>query len=99
MQLHLNGILNGSIDLSQPNDQTLGITILVAQQEREGTSRPTMETLVAAEARRVKPGNPNGYAAQRRAVNGGGALRTSVSANADRFALTATRRCAPWPAN
>ncbi|SEN72512.1 hypothetical protein SAMN04488003_12919 [Loktanella fryxellensis] len=37
-------------------------------------------------ARGVKLGNPNGAAALRRAGKGGTALRTAVTANADRFA-------------
>jgi hypothetical protein len=56
---------------------------LGAQAEREAISRRTKEALAVAKARCVKQGNPNGAAALRRAGKGGGALRETVSFNAD----------------
>jgi DNA invertase Pin-like site-specific DNA recombinase len=43
-----------------PADLTLGIMALVAQQEREATSRRTKEALAVARSRGVRLGNPNG---------------------------------------
>jgi DNA invertase Pin-like site-specific DNA recombinase len=60
---------------------------LVAQAEREAISRRTKEALAVARARGVKPGNPNGAAALKRAGKGGTALRATVSANAAAFAV------------
>jgi len=73
-------------DMPEANDLTVGIMALVAQQKREAISRRTKEALAAAKARGVKLGNPNGAAALRRAGQGGAALRSAVSHNADVFA-------------
>jgi DNA invertase Pin-like site-specific DNA recombinase len=59
---------------------------LVAQQEREAISKRTKEALAVAKARGVRPGNPNGAAALRRAGKGGAPLRAPIAQNADRHA-------------
>ena len=61
-------------DMPEPNDLTVGLMALVAQQEREAISRRTKEALAAAKARGVKVGTPNGAAALRRAGERGAAL-------------------------
>lgn len=60
-------------DMPDANSLTIGIMALVAQQEREATSKRTKEALEAARRRGVKLGNPNGAAALLRAGKGNGA--------------------------
>jgi DNA invertase Pin-like site-specific DNA recombinase len=86
LTLRDSGVRFLAVDMPEANDLTVGIMALVAQQEREAISRRTKEALAAAKARGVKLGNPNGAAALRRAGKGAEALRTTVAANADRFA-------------
>jgi DNA invertase Pin-like site-specific DNA recombinase len=74
------------VDLPEANDLTVGIMALVAQAEREAISRRTREALAVARACGVRPGNPNGAAALRRAGKGAVAFRAAVAANADRHA-------------
>jgi DNA invertase Pin-like site-specific DNA recombinase len=75
-----------AVDLPEANDLTVGIMALVAQQEREATSKRTKEALAVARARGVKLGNPNGAAPLRRAGKGGAPLRAAIGRNADRHA-------------
>ena len=86
LTLRDSGVRFLACDMPEANDLTVGIMALVAQQEREATSRRTKDALAAARARGVKLGNPNGAAALRRAGKGGAALSEAVSANADMFA-------------
>ncbi len=86
LTLRDSGVRFLAADMPEANDLTVGIMALVAQQEREAIARRTKEALAAAKARGMKLGNPNGAAALRRAGKGGAALRTTVSANADRHA-------------
>lgn len=86
LTLRDSGVSFVAVDMPEANDLTVGIMALVAQAEREATSRRTKEALAAARARGVKLGNPNGAAALRRAGKGGTALRAAVTANADAFA-------------
>jgi DNA invertase Pin-like site-specific DNA recombinase len=86
LTLRDSGARFAAVDLPEANDLTVGIMALVAQQEREATSRRTKEALAQAKARGVRLGNPNGAAALKRAGKGGAALRAVVVANADRHA-------------
>jgi DNA invertase Pin-like site-specific DNA recombinase len=70
-------------DLPDANSLTIGIMALVAQQEREATSRRTKEALAAAKKRGVRLGNPNGAAALLKAGKGNGASRGAAMAKAD----------------
>ncbi len=83
LTLRDSGVRFVAVDLPEANDLTVGIMALVAQQEREATSRRTKEALAVAKGRGVKLGNPNGAAALRRAAEGGVALRAVIAANAD----------------
>ncbi len=84
LTLRDSGVRFAAVDLPEANDLTVGIMALVAQQEREATSRRTREALAVARSRGVRLGNPNGAAALRRAGEGGVALRAAIAANADR---------------
>lgn len=86
LALRDSGVRFAAVDMPEANDLTVGIMALVAQAEREATSRRTKEALAVAKARGVRLGNPNGAESLRRAGKGGVALRAAVSANADRFA-------------
>lgn len=86
LTLQASGVRFLACDMPEANDLTVGIMALVAQQEREAISRRTKEALVAAKARGVKLGNPNGAAALDRAGKGGSALRATVKTNADTHA-------------
>src|SRR5580658_9102853 len=68
------------------NDLTVGVMALVAQQEREATSRRTIEALAAAKARGVRLGNPNGAAALKRAAKGNVASVAAIRGAADSHA-------------
>ncbi len=81
-----SGVRFVAVDMPEANDLTVGIMALVAQAEREAISRRTKEALAVAKSRGVKLGNPNGAESLRRAGKGGVQLRSTVSANADRFA-------------
>lgn len=58
MTLRDSGVQFVCADMPDANTLTIGIMALVAQQEREATSRRTIEALAAAKARGVKLGNP-----------------------------------------
>lgn len=86
LTLRDSGVRFLAVDMPEANDLTVGIMALVAQAERKAISRRTKEALAVAKARGVRLGNPNGAEALRRAGKGGVALRSVVSANADRHA-------------
>lgn len=90
LTLRDSGVRFLAVDMPEANDLTVGIMALVAQQEREAISRRTKEALAAAKARGVKLGNPNGVAALKAAGKGGAALRATVMANADAYAIDLT---------
>lgn len=87
LTLQGSGVRFLACDMPEANDITVGIMALVAQQEREAISRRTKEALAAAKARGVKLGNPNGAEALRRAGKGGEALRSTITQNANAFAV------------
>ncbi len=86
LTLRDSGVRFAAVDLPEANDLTVGIMALVAQQEREATSRRTKEALSVARSGGVKLGNPNGAAALKRAGKGGAPLREAIARNADRHA-------------
>jgi DNA invertase Pin-like site-specific DNA recombinase len=73
-------------DLPNADETTVGVLAIVAQRERDATSKRTKEALAAAKARGTKLGNPNGAAALRRADKGNSAAIAAVKAQADQQA-------------
>lgn len=69
-------------DMPHADSLTIGVLALVAQQEREATSRRTREALQAAKRRGVKLGNPNGAAPLRRAGKGNAAASAAAARKA-----------------
>lgn len=81
-----SGVRFVAADMPEANNFTVGIMALVAQQEREATSKRTKEALQAAKARGKKLGNPNGAAALLRAGKGNAAGVEAVKAKAQDYA-------------
>ncbi len=86
LTLRDSGVKFIAADMPDANDLTVGIMALVAQQEREATSRRTKEALLAAKARGTRLGNPNGAKALQRAEKGNAAGVERVKAKADEHA-------------
>lgn len=86
LALRDSGVKFIAADMPDANDLTVGIMALVAQQEREAISKRTKEALVAAKARGVRLGNPNGAAALRRAGSGNSASVQAIRLAADTHA-------------
>ena len=86
LTLRDSGVKFIAADMPDANDLTVGIMALVAQQEREATSKRTKEALAAAKARGSKLGNPNGAAALLRAGKGNLAGLNAIKIKADKHA-------------
>ncbi|HMT80313.1 MAG TPA: recombinase family protein [Azonexus sp.] len=86
LTLQDSGVRFVAADMPEANNFTVGIMALVAQQEREATSKRTKEALQAAKARGTKLGNPNGAAALLRAGKGNAAGVQAVKAKAQEYA-------------
>jgi DNA invertase Pin-like site-specific DNA recombinase len=67
LTLRDSGVRFVAADMPEAKDLTVGIMVLVAEQEREAISRRTREALAAARARGVRLGNPQ----RRRGVEAG----------------------------
>lgn len=81
-----SGVKFVAADMPEANNFTVGIMALVAQQEREATSKRTKEALQAAKARGKRLGNPNGAAALLRAGKGNTAGVEAVKVKAQDYA-------------
>ncbi|OAN49956.1 recombinase family protein [Magnetospirillum moscoviense] len=86
LTLRDSGVAFIAADMPEANDLTVGIMALVAQQEREATSKRTREALAAAKARGKALGNPNGAAALRRAGKGNTASVEAIKDKASQHA-------------
>lgn len=86
LALRDSGVHFVAADMPDANDLTVGIMALVAQQEREATSKRTKEALAAAKARGVRLGNPNGAQALRAAGKGNEASLRAIRGVADSHA-------------
>jgi DNA invertase Pin-like site-specific DNA recombinase len=86
LTLQDSGVRFVAADMPEANNFTVGIMALVAQQEREATSKRTKEALQAAKARGTRLGNPNGAAALLRAGKGNAAGVEAVKAKAQEYA-------------
>lgn len=73
-------------DMPDANEMTVGIMAIVAEHERQATSKRTQEALKAAKVRGTRLGNPNGAAALRRANRGNVDSVRAIKAAADRHA-------------
>jgi DNA invertase Pin-like site-specific DNA recombinase len=73
-------------DMPDANEMTVGIMAVVAEHERQATSKRTAEALKAAKARGKRLGNPNGAAALQRANKGNAASVQAIRSAADRHA-------------
>jgi DNA invertase Pin-like site-specific DNA recombinase len=82
-----SGVRFAAVDLPEANDLTVGIMALVAQQEREATSKRTKEALAVAMGRRVRLATPM---VRRRSGARARALRRSARLSPPM--LTGTRR-------
>lgn len=87
LTLQDSGVRFVAADMPEANNFTVGIMALVAQQEREATSKRTKEALQAAKARGQRLGNPNGAAALLRAGKGNAAGLHAVKAKAHGYAM------------
>ena len=87
LTLRDSGVKFIAADMPDANELTVGILALVAQQERETTSKRTVEALRAAKARGQTLGNPNGAAALRRAGKGNAASIDVIRTAADKHAF------------
>lgn len=86
LTLRDSGVKFIAADMPDANELTVGIMALVAQQEREATSKRTTDALKALKARGVKLGNPNGAAALKRAGKGNVAGIQAIKAKAEAYA-------------
>jgi DNA invertase Pin-like site-specific DNA recombinase len=78
LTLQKTGTRFTAADLPNADETTVGVLAIVAQRERDATSKRTKEALAAAKVRGTKLGNPNGAAALRRAGKGNAAAVEAV---------------------
>lgn len=83
LTLQKNGTRFTAADLPNADETTVGVLAIVAQRERDATSKRTREALAAAKARGTRLGNPNGAGALRRAGKGNTAAVGAIKARAD----------------
>ena len=86
LTLRDSGVKFIAADMPDANELTVGIMVLVAQQEREAISKRTKEALEAAKRRGTVLGNPNGAQALRRAAKGNAAGIKAIQLRANAHA-------------
>lgn len=82
LTLRDSGVRFIAADMPDANELTVGIMALVAEQERQATSKRTKEALKVAKARGIRLGNPNGAAALKKANKGNAASVRSIKEDA-----------------
>lgn len=83
-------------DMPEADNFVVGIMAMVAQREREATSKRTKEALAAAKARGTRLGNPNGAEALRRARKGNKAALAVIKSRADARAEALRSHVEAW---
>lgn len=86
LALRDSGVKFIAADMPDANELTVGIMVLVAQQEREAISKRTVEALAAAKRRGTLLGNPSGAEALRKAGKGNAAGVEAIRFRADSHA-------------
>ncbi len=90
LDLRDSGAHFAAVDMPEANDLTVEIMALVAQAEREATSRRVKEAIAVAKARGATLGNPSGAESLRRAGKGGLAFGEAFGADASAYAQDLT---------
>lgn len=84
IQLNRSGVPFACADIPQANNQTLGIMLHLAEQQRKSISRRIKKALAAAKARGVKLGCPQGAAHLRKYGNEAGVAAIKSRLNTPR---------------